>query len=391
MQHTLSERADVYLAAIRQALGEPAPPALLEAATSPAPPDPAAVRSLPLEARLAIVQALAAEINACTRLAELTDVLGDAARWVLGCAHVSLALPEESGNRMCYRMYIAYDEVPRTMQPTSPCILVADGLPGYVLRTGEPQVAADLVTTPYRSSQVEDEWLMQGLVAATILPLWWGGQVIGAVIFAAKGRAALDLAETRLAGSIAVHLAPALSSVLLYRKLEALSLRDELTNLPNRRHLDWRLETDCARAARYASPLSLILIDVDRFHGINARCGHGVGDQILRAVGQLLVTGTRRADLVARVEDDTLAVVLPETDIHAAEAVGEHLRTRVTGARLLAYAPAPCASDVTISVGVAAYTSEMPNAESLLLSAQMALDAAKALGGDCVEVGLTSL
>ena len=174
MQHTLSERADVYLAAIRQALGEPAPPALLEAATSPAPPDPAAVRSLPLEARLAIVQALAAEINACTRLAELTDVLGDAARWVLGCAHVSLALPEESGNRMCYRMYIAYDEVPRTMQPTSPCILVADGLPGYVLRTGEPQVAADLVTTPYRSSQVEDEWLMQGLVAATILPLWWG-------------------------------------------------------------------------------------------------------------------------------------------------------------------------------------------------------------------------
>jgi GGDEF domain-containing protein len=46
---------------------------------------------------------------------------------------------------------------------------------------------------------------------------------------------------------------------------------------------------------------------------------------------------------------------------------------------------------VTVSVGVAGYTSEMPNAESLLLAAQMALDAAKALGGDCVEVGLSSL
>lgn len=391
MHHTLSERANVYLGAIRQALGEPAPPALLEAASSPAPPDPAAVRSLPLEARLAVVQALAAEINACTGLAELTDVLGDAARWVLGCAHVNMAVPEEAGHRLCYRIHVGYDEVPRTMQPTVPCILVSEGLPGYVLRTGEPLVGADLAASPYHSPLVEDEWLVQGLVVATLLPLWWGGQVIGALTVAAKGRAGLDPAETRLAGSIAVHLAPALSSVLLYRKLEALSLRDELTNLPNRRHLDWRLETDCARAARYASPLSLLLLDIDRFHGINARCGYAVGSQILKAVGHLLVTGTRRADLVARVEADTLAVVLPETDVRAAEAVGEHLRTRITAARLLANAPDPCRSEVTVSVGVAGYTSEMPNAESLLLAAQMALDAAKALGGDCVEVGMMSL
>ena len=391
MQHTMAERATVDLGAIRQALGEPAPLALREAALSPAPPDPAAVRSLPLEARLAVVQAWAAEINACTRLVELVDVLGDAARWVLGCAHISLALPEEAGNRLCYRIHAGYDEIPRTMRPMAPCILVSEGLPGYVLRTGEPLVGADLVTSPYRSSQVEDEWLIQGLVAATLLPLWWGGQVIGALTVAAKGQAALDLPETRLAGSLAVHLAPALSSVLLYRKLEALSLRDELTNLPNRRHLDWRLETDCARAARYGSPLSLILLDIDRFHGLNGRCGYGVGDQILRAVGQLLVTGTRRADLVARVEGDTLAVVLPETDVHAAEAVAEHLRARITAAHLLANAPEPCRSAVTVSAGVAGYTSEMPNAESLLLAAQMALDAAKALGGDCVEVGLTSL
>jgi GAF domain-containing protein len=321
MQHTLTERATVYLAVIQQATGEPAPPALQEAVTSPAPPDPAAVRSLPLAARLAVVQALAAEINTCTRLAELTDVLGDVARWVLGCAHVSMALPEEAGNRLCYRIHIGYDEVPRTMQPSTPCVLVSDGAPGYVLRTGEPLVAMDLVTSPYRSSLVEDDWLIQGLVVATILPLWWGGQVIGALTVAAKGHAALDLDQTRLVGAIAVHLAPALSSVLLYRKLEALSLRDELTKLPNRRHLDWRLETDCARAARYASPLSLILVDIDRFHGINARCSYAVGNQILAAVGQLLVTGTRRADLVARVEEDTLAVVLPETDVHAAEAV----------------------------------------------------------------------
>lgn len=391
MQHTLTERATVYVAVIQQATGEPAPAALQEAVTSPAPPDPAAIRSLPLAARLAVVQALAAEINACTQLAELTDVLGDVARWVLGCAHVSVALPEETGNRLCYRIHTGYDELPRTMQPTTPCVLVSDGSPGYVLRTGEPLVGQDLAGSPYRSPLVEDDWLLQGLVAATILPLWWGGQVIGALIVAAKGRAALDLDETRLTGALAVHLAPALSSVLLYRKLEALSLRDELTKLPNRRHLDWRLETDCARAARYASPLSLILVDIDRFHGINARCSYAVGNQILAAVGQLLVTGTRRADLVARVEEDTLAVVLPETDVHAAEAVAEHLRTRITAARLLAHAPDPCRSEVTLSIGVAGYTSEMPNAEALLLAAQMALDAAKALGGDCVEVGMSSL
>jgi diguanylate cyclase (GGDEF)-like protein len=224
-----------------------------------------------------------------------------------------------------------------------------------------------------------------------VLPLWWGGLVTGALIFASTDQVSPGAMDGRLASLLAVQVAPAVNSLLLYRKLQGLALLDELTTLPNRRHLEWRLKTDCLRAARYGTQLSLILIDIDHFHAINEGCGFHTGNQVLQAVAYLIGNRTRRSDLVARLEGDMLAVVLPETEARAAEAVGEYLRNAVASVKLLAHAPPACQRQVTISVGVAAYTPEMADLTALMLAAQMALDAAKALGGNCVEVAPANL
>jgi diguanylate cyclase (GGDEF)-like protein len=349
------------------------------------------LRRLPLDARLALVQAFATELNGCTRLGDLTDVLGDAARWILGCGHVSLALPEEENKDLYYRLQVAYDETADAAQPITVRAPLSEGLAGYALRTGEPVFLADLAADEPRSALLEDGWVAQGLHSATVLPLWWGGRVIGALLFASTELPNPAAIDGRLASLIATQAAPALNSVLLHRKLQRLALLDELTTLPNRRHLEWRLQTDCLRAARYGTPLSLLLIDVDRFHEINENCGYHTGNQILQALSFLVNSRTRRADLVARLEGDMLAVVLPETDAQAAQTVGEYLRTAVTNARLLGNAPPACRRDVTVSIGVAVYTPEMADLDALLLAAQMALDAAKALGGDCVETAPATL
>jgi hypothetical protein len=105
MRHNATERAQGYLAAVRHALEQamrgPVSVGLLPTL------DRDTLRRLPLEARLALVQAFAAELNGCTRLGDLTDVLGDAARWILGCGHVSLALPEEENPARYYRLQVA--------------------------------------------------------------------------------------------------------------------------------------------------------------------------------------------------------------------------------------------------------------------------------------------
>jgi diguanylate cyclase (GGDEF)-like protein len=150
--------------------------------------------------------------------------------------------------------------------------------------------------------------------------------------------------------------------------------------------MEWRLQTDCVRAARYGTSLSLVLLDIDRFQEINEGCGYHTGNQILQAVALLVHNRTRRADLVARLDGDMLAVVLPETDVRGAQAVGEALRTTITAARLLGNAAPACRRDVTVSVGVAAYTPERAEITALLRAAEGALDEAKALGGDRVVV-----
>src|SRR5690349_19429098 len=247
MHYNATERAQGYLAAVRHALEE-AVRGPVRASTLPT-LDRETLRRLPLDVRLALVQAFATEVNGCLRLAELTDVLSDAARWILGCSYVSLALLEEDPRHLYYRLHIGYDETADLLQPPPARAPLSEGLAGYVLRTGEPLLMADLATDPRRSALVEDGWVAQGLRAATALPLWWGGRVIGALIFASTEPVSPGAVDGRLANLIAVQVAPALNSIMLHRKLQGLVLLDELTTLPNRRHLEWRLQTDFARAA----------------------------------------------------------------------------------------------------------------------------------------------
>ena len=135
--------------------------------------------------------------------------------------------------------------------------------------------------------------------------------------------------------------------------LAELSLSDSLTGLANHRALHQKLQEELARAGRYNTPLSLLLLDVDRFKAYNDAFGHPEGDIALQKIALLLRRHSRPSDTVARHGGEEFAILLPQTNRAGALALAEQLRQTVEQSEWPLRA-------VTISVGVA--TAKLANA-----------------------------
>ncbi|QRF54652.1 sensor domain-containing diguanylate cyclase (plasmid) [Rhizobium rosettiformans] len=167
------------------------------------------------------------------------------------------------------------------------------------------------------------------------------------------------------------------------KKLELLADTDGLTGLFNRRSFDERIEQEISRCRRNRKPISLIMIDVDRFKAYNDHYGHQAGDAYLQNVARVLeATIKRPADFVARYGGEEMCIVLPETEQSGAFVFAEHVRLAVNR---LAIAHAKSEKmHVTISAGVAAlvHDGKASTAAELIYRADTALYTAKSGGRD---------
>jgi diguanylate cyclase (GGDEF)-like protein len=134
------------------------------------------------------------------------------------------------------------------------------------------------------------------------------------------------------------------------QRMYDLSVRDGLTGLYNRRHLDERVAAELAFAQRHASPLALLLVDIDHFKLINDRYGHQAGDAVLQRVAEVLAQGVRTEDIVARYGGEEFAAIGRGIDALGAQAFGERLRTLIAAQRI-SYDGQEIS--VTASIGVA--------------------------------------
>ena len=171
----------------------------------------------------------------------------------------------------------------------------------------------------------------------------------------------------------------------LLAELCQLATHDALTGLYNRREMNRLLAEEIVRGRRYQRPVSLLLIDLDRFKEVNDTFGHPAGDLVLQAVSATICESVRSLDRVARYGGEELAVILPETSQAQAVMVAERIRTRVAQRAVELNQSDPEAHlgsvTVTISIGVGCSTA-LPeiSAERLLRSAEQALHAAKRAG-----------
>lgn len=161
----------------------------------------------------------------------------------------------------------------------------------------------------------------------------------------------------------------------LVMKVRNYAERDHLTGLLNRRAFDRRLAIEQARVLRSGGAFSLLLLDVDHFKQINDAHGHAGGDQALRHVSQMLASGVRPFDVLARQGGEEFINLLPDTELPVAMDVAERLRAALENTPLLLRGRT---LSLRASFGVA--SSRQGAGEVLLTRADRALYAAKSAG-----------
>jgi diguanylate cyclase (GGDEF)-like protein len=168
--------------------------------------------------------------------------------------------------------------------------------------------------------------------------------------------------------------------------LRELAIRDELTGLYNRREMNFILRDEIQRSRRYGSPLALIMLDIDLFKPVNDTYGHPVGDQVLKALAQLIAESVRALDRPIRYGGEEFAISVPALTSADAATMAERLRLIVANNlfRILNSGGAPTEITLTISLGIAALPSDGDSAETLLDAADHALYEAKRRGRNCV-------
>jgi len=176
-----------------------------------------------------------------------------------------------------------------------------------------------------------------------------------------------------------------MTTARLRRELERMVRTDFLTGLLNRRALLDEADREIARSRRNASPLSLLVIDIDHFKQINDTCGHTAGDAALCAIAETLRRSRRSYDHLARYGGEEFVMLLPGTVCQDAYTIAERLRTSVDNANA-AHANGPCRLPVTISIGVAELESPDEDWDALVRRGDHALYAAKQAGRNCTII-----
>jgi diguanylate cyclase (GGDEF)-like protein len=232
---------------------------------------------------------------------------------------------------------------------------------------------------PVRVEQVPVESSLGrlGYGSSIVAPIQVAGRTWGFLAVASIGTRAFGPEHEYRLTEFAGLISTAITNIEDRAALAAQASTDALTGVANHRAFYERLTADMARARRYGSPLSVAMIDVDRFKLVNDVGGHEAGDEVLGRVACCLSDATRAEDMLARVGGDEFAWILPET-------VGEEAVLAVERARA-AMARSGEEPRVTLSVGICdtRYTSDP---SELVRLADRALYSSKENGRDQVRL-----
>jgi len=161
---------------------------------------------------------------------------------------------------------------------------------------------------------------------------------------------------------------------------EQLSITDGLTKLHNHRFFQDHLTREIKRVSRSGDPLSMLLVDIDDFKGLNDRFGHAAGDELLSNLARIMNDTVRESDLLARYGGEEFVVLASDTLMPGAYKLAEKIRTVVAEhSFILDDSLRP--TRVTVSIGVALYRG---NRKAFFQAADRALYRAKAEGKNCV-------
>ncbi len=315
--------------------------------------------------QMAAIHAIARQAVVVLDLDVLLDTLCDILLQSFPVDQISVALREPDGRLVIRRRrgrFTACFADGRELAPGS-------GLCGRALATGAAVLENDIALVPEYVAGYKET------ASEMVLPMATFGETLGVLVLDSARRGAFDDSDVRALQPVADICATAIQNVQHYQRERQLAYTDGLTGVHNRRFFEERIAQEIERSRRYPGPLSVMMVDIDRFKELNDEFGHVVGDEVLRQVANIFVEQLRKIDIVSRYGGEEFAVIVPETSGEAARQVAEKLRQVIEQWRFAGVGRA-----VTVSIGVAELPVQGGTRDQLVRAADAALYQAKSEG-----------
>lgn len=216
------------------------------------------------------------------------------------------------------------------------------------------------------------------------LPLAVEGEMIGCIALHSDQPNAFDAQDLQFFSVIGYQISSTLKHVRRLSSIKDMALYDTLTKLYNRRGFEERFAMEAQRAFYSATPLSVVLVDIDHFKRVNDTFGHPEGDRVLCEIASVLKACVRKMDAVARYGGEEFVLILPQAGLEESSGIAERIRRQVEGMR---FDVGRAHIQLTVSLGISNFPEHQPRTkEDLVRMADIALYDAKRTGRNRVCV-----
>lgn len=248
-----------------------------------------------------------------------------------------------------------------------------------VAQQSEPVVVMDIVgRNDYVPIRLNTRSVM-------FIPMIAHGETTGLLLAESPQTGAFTERDSKILSVVARSTAMALDNAHMHRRMEELTITDELTGIYNYRYFAQKLKEEQRRATRYNMPLSLIMLDIDWFKKFNDTYGHEVGNIVLKGITSVVKRCIRDVDIFARYGGEEFVIILPQTPREEVAKIGERIREQIEAATFGGGTDIP-ELRVTVSVGVTSFPENGKPNEELLSLVDQALYRAKGSGKNSVCV-----
>lgn len=323
--------------------------------------------------RLSFLYEVAHTISATIDLASLLTILSDIISQRLGFKEFAILLWDAEQEALVVRHMVGFKP---DVQIQDMLFKKGEGISGLVAKTQQmiyiPDTRQDDRYLHYKGQKKED-------VSFVSIPLLAQNKLIGVMNLSRPGMDEFSKDDLALLQAIADQVGVALNNAHLYSTTQSLTVKDELTDLHNRRYLQQALPLEIKRAERYSREFSILMIDIDHFKEFNDTYGHLEGDKVLQNFSKMMRQKLRESDIIARFGGDEFLIVLPNTDKKHASRVAVKLISLIEQ-QSFSDSQGDRKGYFTVSVGLASYPEDAKGVTDLIHRADSALYHAKREG-----------